>query len=159
MNANILLLITIVLALITAGMAVYTLIWLKRLRDLRTEFITGQQPENLEDIISRLVKKIKSLEQKSSGHDKELISLDENLSQAVQKIGVHRFNALSDEGGSLSFSLALLNRHNSGLVITSMHGRQHNRVYSKPVERGSSRIQLSEEEQKAIQNANIIEQQ
>ena len=159
MNATILLSITIILALITAGMAVYTIIWLKRLRELRTEFSLGNQPENLEEIITRLVKKIKSLEQKSLGHDGELARLDGNLSRAVQKIGVYRFNALADEGGSLSFSLALLNRRNSGLVITSMHGRQHNRVYSKPVENGTSSVQLSEEEQKAIQNANIIEQQ
>jgi hypothetical protein len=157
MNATILLSITITLAVFTLGMAVYNIIWLKRLRDLRTEFSHGNQPENLEEIVNSIIKKIKSLEQKSSGHDEDLASLDENLSQTVQKIGVHRFNALADEGGSLSFSLALLNRHNSGLVITSLHGRQHNRVYNKPVENGQSHIQLSEEEQKAIQNANLIQ--
>lgn len=157
MNATILLAITIVLALITLGVAVYTIIWLKRLRTLRTEFSLENQAENLEDIITRLIKKIKSLEQNSNQHDQDLATLDQNLGKAVQKIGVHRFNALADEGGSLSFSLALLNRHNSGLVITSMHGRQHNRVYSKPVEQGTSPIQLSEEEQKAIQNADLIQ--
>jgi hypothetical protein len=159
MNATILLSITIALALISLGTAVYTLIWLKRLRDLRTEFSAGNQPENLEEIVNRIIKKIKSLEEKSLGHDSDLASLDENLSLTVQKIGVHRFNALPDEGGSLSFSLALLNRHNSGLVITSLHGRQHNRVYSKPVEGGASPIQLSDEEQKAIQNANNLTEQ
>lgn len=157
MNPNILLSITVALALITLGVAVYVFIWLKRLRDLRTEFSHGNQPENLEQIINSMVKKIKSLEQKSARQAEDLISLDENLSQTVQKIGVHRFNALADEGGTLSFSLALLNRRNSGLVITSLHGRQHNRVYSKPVEGGASPIQLSEEEQKAIQNANLIQ--
>lgn len=157
MNATILLIISIILALITAGMAVYNIIWLKKLHDLRTGFSHENQAENLEEIVNSIIKKIKSLEQKSLDHDEELVGLDDNLGRAVQKIGVHRFNALADEGGSLSFSLALLNRHNSGLVITSMHGRQHNRVYSKPVVGGTSQIQLSEEEQKAIQNANAIQ--
>lgn len=158
MNQNILLFITIGVAVVSAGLAVYAIIWLKRLRDLRTEFSYENQAENLEEIINRLVKKIKSLEQNSLQHDQDLKSLDDNLGLAVQRIGVHRFNALADEGGSLSFTVALLNRNNTGLVITSMHGRQHNRVYSKPVENGGSSFQLSEEEQKAIQNANLIQQ-
>jgi hypothetical protein len=85
-----------------------------------------------------------------------LLSLDDNLSRAVQKVGVHRFNALADEGGALSFSLALLDRNHTGLVITSIHGRQQNRVYSKAVEQGTGLVQLSEEEQKAIQNASTF---
>lgn len=136
-------------------MAVYAGIAMKRLRDLRTEFSHENQAENLEEIINRIIQKIKSLEQATARQDESLAALDENLSRAVQRIGVHRFNALADEGGSLSFSIALLDRHGTGMVITSMHGRQHNRVYSKPVENGSSPIQLSEEEQTAIQNASV----
>ncbi len=157
MNPNILFFTTIGAAAVSAGLAVYAIIWVKRLHDLRTEFSYENQAENLEEIINRLVKKIKSLEQNNLRHNQELQSLDENLGLAVQKIGVHRFNALADEGGSLSFTVALLNRNNTGLVITSMHGRQHNRVYSKPVENGGSSFQLSEEEQKAIKNANLIQ--
>ncbi len=156
MNATILLIITLVLALITAGMAVYNFIWIRRLHDLRTEFSLDNQPENLEEIVSSIVKKIKSLEQKTSQQDEDLLSLDDNLSRAVQKVGVHRFNALADEGGALSFSLALLDRNHTGLVITSIHGRQQNRVYSKAVEQGQGLVQLSEEEQKAIQNASTF---
>lgn len=72
----------------------------------------------------------------------------------IQKIGLLRFNPFSDTGGSQSFTLAILDKSNSGIVMTSLYARTGNRWYIKEVEQGKGReIALSKEEQSAIAKA------
>jgi uncharacterized protein YlxW (UPF0749 family) len=77
----------------------------------------------------------------------------EALMSAVQRIGLVRYDAFEDMGGHLSFSAALLDAEGDGIVITSINGRQDTRCYAKPVEAWTSRHNLSEEEEAAIQQA------
>jgi uncharacterized protein (DUF342 family) len=56
-------------------------------------------------------------------------------------------------GGRLSFSCALLDAQGDGVVVTSINGRQDTRVYAKPVRRGTSEYNLSEEEEEVIREA------
>jgi hypothetical protein len=73
--------------------------------------------------------------------------------EAISRIGTVRFDAFEDMGGQLSFSVALLNESGSGVVVTSINGRQDTRVYAKPVSGGDSGHNLSEEEAEAIRQA------
>ena len=75
------------------------------------------------------------------------------ISGAVQHVGMVRYDAFEDVGGRLSFSCALLDDRGDGVVMTSINGRQDTRVYAKPVSRGHSSHNLSEEEVAAIQQA------
>lgn len=77
----------------------------------------------------------------------------EALLGAIQRIGLVRYDAFEDMGGHLSFSAALLDAEGDGFVITSINGRQDTRCYAKPVEAWTSRHNLSEEEEAAIQQA------
>lgn len=74
-------------------------------------------------------------------------------SLSIQKIAVVRFNPFGDVGGDQSFSLAMLDGHDSGLVLTSIHGRGGTRVYAKPIDYGKSKYSLSQEEKKALAGA------
>jgi hypothetical protein len=65
-----------------------------------------------------------------------------------------RFNPFNDGGGNFSFSLALLDSHNTGIIITSMYGREQNRIYTKKIEDGKSDSPLNEEEKQAVEKAN-----
>jgi uncharacterized protein YlxW (UPF0749 family) len=75
------------------------------------------------------------------------------MSGSVQRVGLVRYDAFEDMGGHLSFSAALLDANGSGLVITSINGRQDTQCYAKPVESWSSGHNLSEEEEEAIRLA------
>jgi uncharacterized protein YlxW (UPF0749 family) len=77
----------------------------------------------------------------------------EALMSSVQRVGLVRYDAFEDMGGHLSFSAALLDAEGDGIVITSINGRQDTRCYAKPVEAWTSRHNLSEEEEAAIQQA------
>jgi hypothetical protein len=108
-----------------------------------------------------------SLEATLVGHLRRIAEVDKRLAEleleyerlsvtnsvASQKIALIRFNPFGDTGGDQSFSLAVLDAHNSGYVLTSIHGRQGTRVYVKPVDFGESKYTLSEEEQQALKLA------
>lgn len=71
-----------------------------------------------------------------------------------QKAGIVRFNPFSDSGGDQSFSLSLMDGHDRGFVISSLHTRQETRIYLKPVVNGKGKeFPLSKEEEQAIKIA------
>jgi len=71
----------------------------------------------------------------------------------IQKVGIIRFNPFSEIGGDQSFSVALLDGNDDGIVLTSFYTREGNRVYGKPIKQGESQYALSKEEIKAIEMA------
>ena len=85
----------------------------------------------------------------------KILRKENNLS--IKRVGVVRFNPFKEIGGNQSFSIALLDTNNDGLVITSFYGREGNRVYAKPVKKGKSKYLLSKEEKKAIEKAQEID--
>ena len=72
---------------------------------------------------------------------------------SVGQVALLRYDAFEDVGGRLSFSCALLDDHGTGVVLTSINGRQETRVYAKPVTEGASSYNLSAEESEAIRQA------
>lgn len=72
---------------------------------------------------------------------------------SVRNVALLRYDAFEDVGGRLSFSCAMLDEHGSGVVLTSINGRQETRVYAKPVTQGISTHNLSLEEEEAIRRA------
>jgi len=112
-----------------------------------------QLDEALEGILTGQANKIARLEsvvRKLAAEDRRQGQM---LRGAVQKVGMVRYDAFEDVGGRLSFSCALLDDRGDGVVITSINGRQDTRVYAKPLKRGASSHNLSEEEDAAIKQA------
>jgi hypothetical protein len=69
----------------------------------------------------------------------------------IQKVNLIRFNPFEDIGGDQSFILVLLDKDNSGLLLTSLHHRSFSRIYAKPIKNGQGdNITLSKEEKSAI---------
>ena len=72
---------------------------------------------------------------------------------SVRNVALLRYDAFEDVGGRLSFSCALLDDAGTGVVLTSINGRQETRVYAKQVTQGISTHNLSLEEEEAIRRA------
>ena len=85
--------------------------------------------------------------------EQELAEVRDVLSSAIQRVGLVRFDAFEDMGGRLSFAVALLDAEGTGVVFSSINGRSETRIYAKPIEYGSSKIALSDEENEAIRRA------
>jgi len=87
------------------------------------------------------------------GLRQEVSALRLEAADALRHLAVVRYDAFGDMGGHLSWSMALLDDHGDGVVITSIHGRSDARTYAKPVTGWSSEQQLSPEEEDAITHA------
>ena len=106
-------------------------------------------PENLKEVLSSF----ENLERNFEKLSNELENLKKESRFSIQKIGIVRFNPFSEVGSDQSFSIALLDKNDSGVVITSLYTREENRVYGKPIEAGKSAYSLSDEEKQAIEKA------
>jgi len=76
-----------------------------------------------------------------------------DLSDALRHVAVVRYDAFGDQGGRMSFSLAMLDDAGDGLVVTGINGRSEARTYAKGVSGGSSDHPMSPEETEAVQRA------
>jgi hypothetical protein len=108
-----------------------------------------KEPKNLKEILVNL----RNLEGNIEKIFQEIEKIKEENKFSVQKIGIVRFNPFSEVGGDQSFSVALLDGNNDGIVITSLYSRGENRVYGKPIKKGQSEYSLSKEEKEAIEKA------
>lgn len=141
------------LSIILLFVCIWLFMRLRKIDSIRQEFYNGATTEKLDNVIADHHQEIKHLNSQLD----ELGQFANGLANAnrknFQKIGFVRFNPFGDAGGSISFVLALLDADNNGLVISSLHGREGNRVYAKEVKKGTSKSALTEEEQEAIKQA------
>ncbi|MGE5392344.1 MAG: DUF4446 family protein [Candidatus Saccharibacteria bacterium] len=142
-----------ILSVISLIAAIFTSRRLARLDRVRKEFFQGDVNKDLEQILvdqNRLITKLTSDLENLHMQTQDLFLLNKNN---IQKIGFIRYNPFDDAGGNISFALSLLNAHNDGVVISSLHGRDGTRMYAKAIKAGESESKLTEEEIKAIEDA------
>ena len=94
-----------------------------------------------------------SLPQDPRALRQEVAALKAENAQALRHVAVIRYDAFTDTGGQLSWSMALLDDSGSGVVLTSIQGRNEARTYAKNVAAWASETQLSPEEEDAISHA------
>lgn len=109
--------------------------------------------QTLLEVVSSFVGEVRGFEQKLKSQAKRQEELYALLGRSARNLGVVRYDAFEDMGGRLSFSVAILDDHGSGLVISSINARAEARVYAKAVRGGVSEHNLSAEEQQAIADA------
>ena len=132
----------------------FAVINLKKLRVSYKKFMNKLgNGENFDEMLKEYIKKVNTVEAKNE----EIISyckvLDDNMKKCTQKIGIVRYNAFKDTGSDLSFSLAILDDYNNGVVLNGIYARDCSNIYAKPVENGISKYVLSDEEKEAINRA------
>lgn len=76
---------------------------------------------------------------------------DSNIS--IKKIGIVNFDAFDDVTGKLSFSLAMLNNNNDGIILTSLYGHNSCNTYLREVVSGETPIKLLDEEKESLEKA------
>lgn len=72
---------------------------------------------------------------------------------SLQKIGFVKYDAFFDLKNKLSFSLAMLDSFNNGVIFTTIYGRESCITYAKEVLNGNATQELSGEEEEALQKA------
>lgn len=109
--------------------------------------------KNIEEDLENYMHRVNRVE-KQNVEIKEVIgSINKNMKNCIQKIGIVRYNAFKDTGSDLSFALAMLDEKNNGVVLNGIYSREMSNIYAKPVENGVSKYTISDEEKEAIRRA------
>lgn len=153
MNNSLLIFLSLGLALISLAISVTALVFANKAKFWKKLFGKEQEPENLEEIIESIAHKIKNLQASEKELFASIDQIGKTLATATQHVAIKRFDSTADDGGNLSFTLAMLDAHQTGIIITSLHGRTHNRIYCKSVVGGTPKQNLSEEEQTVLIDA------
>ncbi|REE56364.1 uncharacterized protein DUF4446 [Paenibacillus taihuensis] len=123
---------------------------LKRLRRSYTQFMEGTGVEELESVIINLKQRLDMQEEGQRNLKQTVQSLGDTLRQKKGNVGIHRYNAFAERGSDLSFSIAVVNDGEDGMVLSGIHGREQTFLYAKPVKDGKSEYPLTPEELEAI---------
>jgi hypothetical protein len=93
------------------------------------------------------------VEETSRHLEQRMGAAEERIDGCVAHTSLVRYDAYNEMSGEQSSSLALLDEHRSGVVVSSILHRDQARVYVKQVREGQSDLELSPEEQEAIETA------
>ncbi|PJE70148.1 hypothetical protein COU97_01275 [Candidatus Shapirobacteria bacterium CG10_big_fil_rev_8_21_14_0_10_48_15] len=117
----------------------------------------GITKKDLKSILEALLDNTQREVKRVDGLVADLAKANKDALNHVQKVGLIRFNPFAETGGNQSFCLAVLDDHDSGFVISSLHGREATRFYAKPVRHGkATNYDFSSEEKQAIKNAKKV---
>jgi len=136
----------------------FLLIWnvtlqvgLLKIRKNQKILFNGKSGKNLEKILLENNSKTKELDDDIQSLYKETKQIENLATKGLYKTGIVRFNPFRDIGGDQSFSIAMLDGKNNGVVISSLYSRDGVRVYAKAIIAGqSSKYPLTQEEKYAI---------
>jgi uncharacterized protein DUF4446 len=105
--------------------------------ELHQEF--GALRDWVDDMASQLERRMDEAERRIDG--------------AIAYRALVRYDAYNEMSGRQSTSIALLDAHRSGVVLSSIHHREQARLYVKQVREGEAELELSPEEAEAVQRA------
>lgn len=104
-------------------------------------------------LAATLTRELRAVSEQVGRVESGLAELRGPLQSCIRHVGVVRYDAFRDMGGHMSFSLALLDTRQNGVVLSILNGRDGSRGYAKAVQGGRSTSPLSEEEQEALAQA------
>lgn len=148
-------LISLVVSAVVSYLMIQIFLYNKKRRDLKKE-IKLDDIKTYEDMlyqINKLYKKDHEIESKIRFINNRCDKLKENATYAIKNIGLVRYKYSDDAGGNLSFSLALMDDNQNGLVFTNISLIDSNSLYVRRIREGISDVLLMEEEKEAIKQA------
>lgn len=107
----------------------------------------------MEKMFESRLDEIEHLEKKNEEIVKKIMEIDNTILGTYQKMAIVKYDAFREMGGNLSFVLAMLDKNNSGFLLNSVHSRDACYTYIKNVIQGNVKVELSEEERQALQEA------
>lgn len=143
----------VILIVILFIMNIVSLVKISKLQKRMKKFMKGKDAQSLEKEIMGLYEDNKFLKNMVDNNKKDIRNLNKRFSKAFQKIGLVKYDAYQQMGGLLSFSLALLDEDNNGLILNSVHSTEGCYTYTKEVHLGECKIELSNEEKVALEQA------
>jgi hypothetical protein len=152
-----------IVALAAAAGALVALIWVivlaVKLRRLRAaqRTVLGDGTQDLVGHAAGLQEAFVQLrdwvEETASGLDRRVGAAEQRIDGCVAYTSLIRYDAYGEMSGHQSSTLALLDSSRTGVVVSSILHRDQARMYVKQLRGGVSELELSPEEQEAVETA------
>jgi hypothetical protein len=117
------------------------------------ELLKAPSGVNLEELLTEHMEERRDLQEHVRGLELRIVDLEAKMRTSKRHLGLVKYDAFEDVGGSQSFAMALYDDLGNGALVTSIVGRMDCRVYAKPLLKLSSERSLSQEEERAIKEA------
>jgi len=141
-------------ALVALVLAIVLAVKLRRLRAGQRRVLGDAGELDLVEHAARLEQGFVALrdwvEETAQGIERRMAEAEERIDGCVTYRSLIRYDAYGEMSGRQSSSIALLDSHRSGVVMSSILHRENARVYVKQVHEGASELELSPEEQEAV---------
>lgn len=108
---------------------------------------------NIQELLDKHIERINKTITKNEELEKFCFNLDRDIKRCIQKVGIYRYNAYKDIGSDLSFTLALLDEKNDGVVLNGIYSIDMSNIYAKPIINGNSTYKMTDEEKEALKRA------
>jgi hypothetical protein len=147
----------VALALIALALAVTLAFRLRRLREGQRAVLGDAGTRDLVEHSARLEQGFIELrdwvEDTAAGIERRMGAAEARIDGCVTHRSLIRYDAYGEMSGHQSSSIALLDDHRSGVVLSSIHHRDSARVYVKQIVAGEAELELSPEEREAVETA------
>jgi Protein of unknown function (DUF4446) len=144
---------TAVLSLV--ALILVALLWraARRLRRSQTVVLGPHEERDLVSHAEHLSAQVRNLRDAVEALTGELETHRLHLDEALTNHAIVRYDAFRDTGGEQSTSIALLDNHRSGIIVSTISARDFARLYVKTLDHGVPDRELSPEELQAVQTA------
>jgi hypothetical protein len=130
------------------------LAWNIRLELKTRRLMRGKSGRSLEDAFIAMQKELDGFEEFRGEMEKYLSGVESRLRTSLRGFSNVNFSAFKGmESGGKSFATALLNEKGDGIIISSLHARDHVSIFTKEVKNYKTEVEMSEEEEQALTNA------
>src|ERR687893_1497390 len=144
-------------ALVALALAIVLAVKVRRLRSAQRAVLGESEQRDLVEHAARLERGFAELrdwvEDAAAGIEGRMVAAEARIDGCVFYRSLVRYDAYGEMSGRQSSSVALLDAHRSGVVFSSILHRDSARVYVKQIVAGESELELSPEEQEAIDTA------
>lgn len=129
--------------------------WINKTENRLKRFFMGKKAKDLEETLIHLEEEITRLSKSKENMEKDLININQKLRKSIRGLETIRFNPFPDQGSNQSFAIGLQNEDGDGVVISSLYSRERMSVFAKPIKKGVSTYELTDEEKEVIQKAKV----
>jgi hypothetical protein len=150
---GIVLLVMTILILAIGIVLIIFLVKYNKLNKRFSKFMRGKDAASMEKEIIALYEDNQEFKKEIEKEKKDIRILYDKVAGAVQKVGLIKYDAYQQMGGLLSFSLALLDEENNGVLMNSVHTTDGCYTYTKEIVAGECRLELGNEEKMALDQA------
>ncbi len=145
----------LIFSIFTALYIIVTFVWIVKTEKRLGRFFLGKKAKDLEDTIEIMQKEMMSLKDYREKNSKDVADLYSKTKKSIRGLETIRFNPFPDQGSNQSFAIGLLNEENDGVVISSLYSRERMSVFAKPIKKGKSDYELTEEEKEVLKKAEV----